>query len=581
MIGIFRKFFRFCGTQKRLFYQSLFLSLLHAIFEAIRIPAIAIVLSAMINSTMSAGTVWASLIIMLISIVGCICTRASSTMKQTVGGYTVATNKRVEIGERLKYMPMGYFNDNSLGDITSVTTNTAENLQDVATRVIMLTTQGLLTTFIMILVILIYDWRIGVLLLIGVALFLAINSLMQKKSNKLSPQKNKSDIKLVSAVLEYIQGISVIRSYNMDRQANQTVDRAIAENEAINFKMEKSFVPYMCSQSIVLKLFTVLMVFLSVCFYLGGTLPLLNCLLLVVASFLVYAQLDSAGSYSALLRTLDISMDRINTIFETPIMDGDGRKITPPARDIVGKDIVFHYESRTVIDHVSFRIPEKTTTAIVGPSGSGKTTLCNLMARFWDVNEGSITLGGTDVRAYTLDSLLANFSMVFQNVYLFRDTIANNIKFGKPDATMEEVMAAARKACCHDFILALPEGYETVVGESGATISGGERQRISIARALLKDAPIIILDEATANVDPENEALLQEAIAELTHGKTIIMIAHRLKTVQHADQILVMDQGRIIQRGTHDELIKEGGLYAEFIQMREKSVGWKLGGRPA
>ncbi|MCC8122568.1 MAG: ATP-binding cassette domain-containing protein, partial [Oscillospiraceae bacterium] len=243
--------------------------------------------------------------------------------------------------------------------------------------------------------------------------------------------------------------------------------------------------------------------------------------------------------------------------------------------------IVFHYESRTVIDHVSFRIPEKTTTAIVGPSGSGKTTLCNLMARFWDVNEGSITLGGTDVRAYTLDSLLANFSMVFQNVYLFRDTIANNIKFGKPDATMEEVMAAARKACCHDFILALPEGYETVVGESGATISGGERQRISIARALLKDAPIIILDEATANVDPENEALLQEAIAELTHGKTIIMIAHRLKTVQHADQILVMDQGRIIQRGTHDELIKEGGLYAEFIQMREKSVGWKLGGRPA
>ncbi|MCC8122749.1 MAG: ABC transporter ATP-binding protein, partial [Oscillospiraceae bacterium] len=345
MIGIFRKFFRFCGTQKRLFYQSLFLSLLHAIFEAIRIPAIAIVLSAMINSTMSAGTVWASLIIMLISIVGCICTRASSTMKQTVGGYTVATNKRVEIGERLKYMPMGYFNDNSLGDITSVTTNTAENLQDVATRVIMLTTQGLLTTFIMILVILIYDWRIGVLLLIGVALFLAINSLMQKKSNKLSPQKNKSDIKLVSAVLEYIQGISVIRSYNMDRQANQTVDRAIAENEAINFKMEKSFVPYMCSQSIVLKLFTVLMVFLSVCFYLGGTLPLLNCLLLVVASFLVYAQLDSAGSYSALLRTLDISMDRINTIFETPIMDGDGRKITPPARDIVGKDFLFHYQS--------------------------------------------------------------------------------------------------------------------------------------------------------------------------------------------------------------------------------------------
>ncbi|MCD7947905.1 MAG: ABC transporter ATP-binding protein/permease [Oscillospiraceae bacterium] len=581
MISIFRKFFRFCGDQRKLFYQSLFLSLLHAIFEAIRIPAIAIVLSAMISKTMSAGTVWATLIIMLISIVGCIFTRASSTMKQTVGGYTVATNKRVEIGERLKYMPMGYFNDNSLGDITSVTTNTAENLQDVATRVIMLTTQGLLTTFVIILVILIYDWRIGILLLIGVAAFLAINSRMQKKSNKLSPKKNKADITLVSAVLEYIQGISVIRAYNMDRQAGQTVDRAIEEHEKINFKMEKSFVPYMCVESAVLKLFAVLMVFLSVAFYLGGTLPLLNCLLLVVASFLVYAQLDSAGNYSALLRTLDISMDQINKIFENPVMDEDGRDICPEESDIAGKDILFHYESKTVIDHVSFDIPEKTTTAIVGPSGSGKTTLCNLMSRFWDVNEGCITLGGSDLREYKLDSLLTNFSMVFQNVYLFRDTIANNIKFGKPDATMEEVEAVARQACCHDFITALPEGYDTVIGESGSTISGGERQRISIARALLKNAPIIILDEATANVDPENEALLQEAIVALTHGKTIIMIAHRLKTVQHADQILVMDQGRIVQRGTHDELLKEGGLYAAFIQMREKSVGWKLGGRPA
>jgi ATP-binding cassette subfamily B protein IrtB len=581
MIGIFKKFFQFSGSQSRLFYQSLGLSLLHAVFEALRIPAIAVVLTAMIEGNVNARTVWVSLGIMLVSIAGCTMTRRSLTMKQTIGGYTVATNKRVEIGERLKYMPMGYFNDNSLGDITSVTTNTAETLQDVATRVIMLTTQGFLTTAMLTLAILLYDWRIGLLLVVGIAAFLGVNALMQKKSRRVSPLKTASDTRLVAAILEYVQGIGVVRSYNLDQEANKTIDRAIKENEGINVKLEKTFVPYTCLQSLVLKLFGIAMIFLSVALYVSGSMELMSCLLLVVSSFMVYAQLDSAGNYSALLRVLDLSMDKINKVFETPVMDVGGRSITPETGTIRGENVTFRYENKKVIDGVSFEIPEGTTTAIVGPSGSGKTTLCSLMARFWDVDGGRISLGGADVREYTLDSLLSNFSMVFQNVYLFNDTIANNIKFGKPGATMEEVEAAARKACCHDFISSLTDGYDTMIGEGGATISGGEKQRISIARALLKDAPVIILDEATANVDPENEALLQEAIAELTHGKTIIMIAHRLKTVQSADQILVLDQGKIIQRGTHQELIKAGGLYADFIHMREASIGWKLGGRMA
>lgn len=577
MIAIFKKFFQFSGSQSRLFYQSLGLSLLHAIFEALRIPAIAVVLTALIEGNTSMKTVWTALGIMLVSITGCTLTRRSLTMKQTIGGYTVATDKRVEIGERLKYMPMGYFNDNSIGDITSITTNTAENLQDVATRVIMLTTQGILSTAMFTLALLFYDWRIGLLLILGIAVFFGINALMQKKSHKVSPLKTSSDAKLVASVLEYVQGIGVVRSYNLDQEANKTVDRAIRENEEINVTLEKTFVPYTCLQSLVLKLFGIAMIFLSIVLYVNNSMELISCLLLVISSFMVYAQLESAGSYSSLLRVLNLSMDRINKVFETPVMDTDGKALIPRTYTIKGEHVTFRYENKKVIDDVSFEIPQGTTTAIVGPSGGGKTTLTNLMSRFWDVDSGHITLGGTDVREYTLDSLLANFSMVFQNVYLFNDTIANNIRFGKPDATMEEVETAAKKACCHDFISALPHGYDTMIGEGGATISGGEKQRISIARALLKDAPIIILDEATANVDPENETLLQEAIAELTQGKTIIMIAHRLKTVQGAHQILVLDQGKIIQRGTHQELMKAGGLYSDFINMRKKSIGWKLG----
>lgn len=580
MISIFKKFFKFSGSQCHLFYEALGLSLLHAVFEAMRIPAIAIVLTAIIENHISEQTIWLCLSILLVSIAGCTLTRSSLTIKQTIGGYTVATNKRIEIGERLKYMPMGYFNDNRLGDITSITTNTAENLQDVATRVIMLTTQGLLTTAMLTFVILLYDLRIGLFLLAGICVFFWINAELQKVSHKVSPLKTASDTRLISSVLEYIQGIAIVRAYNLAQEANKEVDQAIKENEEINIKLENNFVPYISLQSIVLKLFGVGMIFLSITLHLSGSMELINCMLLIIASFMVYAQLDTAGNYSALLRVLELSMDKINRVFETPLMDTNGQYIIPKNHNIKGESVTFSYESKKIIDNVSFEIPEGTTTAIVGPSGSGKTTIANLMARFWDVDAGRITLGGTDVRNYKLDSLLSNFSMVFQNVYLFNDTITNNIKFGKPNATMSEVKAAAQKACCHDFINNLTDGYNTIIGESGATISGGEKQRISIARALLKDAPIIILDEATANVDPENEALLQDAIAELTRGKTIIMIAHRLKTVQSADQILVIEQGKITQRGTHKELLREDGLYAEFISMREKSIGWKLGGRP-
>ncbi len=297
---------------------------------------------------------------------------------------------------------------------------------------------------------------------------------------------------------------------------------------------------------------------------------------MVISSFIVYASLETAGNYSALLRVVDMSVDRAQEILDAPQMDISGDEIIPASRDIEAKNVQFSYDKKKVIDGVSLNIPERTTTAIVGPSGGGKTTLVNLLARFWDVDKGTVTLGGRNVREYDMDSLMQNFSFVFQNVYLFRDTIANNIRFGRPDAPMEDVIAAAKKACCHDFIAALPDGYDTVIGEGGANLSGGERQRISIARAMMKDAPVIFLDEATANVDPENENELTKAIEALTREKTVIMIAHRLKTVEHADQILVVDHGKIVQRGTHDQLMAEDGIYKTFVGERREAASWKV-----
>ena len=303
---------------------------------------------------------------------------------------------------------------------------------------------------------------------------------------------------------------------------------------------------------------------------------LLNTVVMVIAAFILFGALDSAGSYSALLRNVDLNVSKAQSVLDMPTMDIDGRDITPTNYDIDVENVEFSYDKRKIIDGVSVHIPQKTTTAIVGPSGGGKTTLCHLIARFWDVDRGCVRLGGMNVKDYSMDSLMKNFSFVFQSVYLFQDTIANNIRFGQPDAPMEKVMEAAKKACCHDFIMALPDGYETIIGEGGANLSGGEKQRISIARAIMKDAPIIILDEATANVDPESEQELTAAIEALTKEKTIMMIAHRLKTVRHADNILVIDGGKIVQSGTHDELMHQGGIYRRFVESRELAVGWKV-----
>lgn len=577
MIQIFRRFFAFSGKENRhKFIRSIFLGVLKAIFEAMKIPAIAVTLHGVLSGDLTVQHILLSFGIMLLSVAGNAFANYRSTMLQCEAGYGTCADKRIEIAEHLKYLPMGYFNRNSLGYITSVATNSMEALADVATRVVMMVTQGILTTIFVVLMILLFDLRIGGIAVLGVLLYFAINSLLQKKSKTIAPLKDSSDRKLVEKVLEYVQGIAEVKAYNLTGKKSRALNEAIDENSAANTKVEMAFVPIMFLQNLTAKLLGVVVAIISVAFYLNGTMELLNAVVMILAAFILFGALDTAGNYSALLRNVDLYVGKAQAVLDMPTMDIDGKDIIPSSYDIDVENAEFSYDKRKIIDGVSIHIPQHTTTAIVGPSGGGKTTLCHLISRFWDVDKGCVKIGGVDVREYSMDSLMRNFSFVFQSVYLFQDTIANNIRFGQSDAPMEKVIEASRKACCHDFIMALPDGYDTVIGEGGASLSGGEKQRISIARAIMKDAPIIILDEATANVDPESEQELTAAIEALTKEKTILMIAHRLKTVRHADNILVIDKGRIAQSGTHEQLMEQGGIYRRFVESREQAVGWKV-----
>ena len=577
MLNILKKFFDFCTAEdRRKFYQSIYLGIIKSFIIALRIPAIGLVVMGLIEKNLSMQTFWLALAIMLVSTVLNVWITLKITMLQTEAGYHTCAQKRIEIAEHMRYLPMGYFNQNSLGKITSVTTNTLEGLSDVATRVVMMTVQGFLTTGLITILVFLYDWRVGLVLLVGLVLFLLPNTLMRWQVGKVSDDKYQADMDLVAVVLEYSQGIAEVKNYNLVNRSAKKLSKAIEGKSQLDTKMTLVTSPYIALQGIVTKLTGLFMGLFSIYFYLNGSMELLVTIMMIVSGFMIYENLDGVGSFSSLLRIVDLSVDMVNQVLAIQPMDIRGQDIEPKSSRIELRDVSFSYGNKKIIDQVSLTIPEKTTTALVGPSGSGKTTLCNLIARFWDVDQGSISLDGHDVREYSYDSLIRNFSFVFQSVYLFEDTIANNIRFGKPEASQEEVIEAAKKAACHDFILSLPDGYDTKIGEGGASLSGGERQRISIARAIIKDAPIIILDEATANVDPENEEALMQAIQALTRDKTIIMIAHRLKTVEHADQILVLDQARIVEQGKHQDLLAKQGIYSKFIQERKTATSWRI-----
>ena len=578
MLKIIRRVLRLSGNLSKRIWGSFICGFLESMFGLLPIAAVFLVLIELQNGQPITGQTWGIVIgliaggLILRMIFKYLVYRLQST-----AGFEFVARERIALGDRLRNVPMGFFHDNSVGDITATVTTDLNFLENYSMHILDKVTTGVLSMIVMAGCFLAFDWRIGLIFVAGILLSFPIYSHMQKKGKALSAKRQKIQSEAVAATLEYVQGISVVKSFNMCDKNLSDIEDAYESNAAASYGVERVFTPLNMTYSMVFRISACMIMLCAGILAVGGDLSFANLAVILIASFTIFNPIEVMGQMTTMIRTMDAALDRVERIKQAKKIDENGRDIPLDSFDIGFEHVSFAYENgNPILKDVSFSIPQGSMTAIVGPSGGGKTTITRLIARFWDVQEGSITIGGHDVKEFTCDSLLKNMSMVFQNVYLFHDTIENNIKFGCPDATHEQVVEAAKKACCHDFISALPQGYDTVIGEGGSTLSGGEKQRISIARAMLKDAPIILLDEATASVDPENEVHLQQAISALVKNKTLIVIAHRLSTIRDADQILVVDNGKIVEKGVHAELIQQKGIYQKFWNIRQKARNWKL-----
>ena len=490
--------------------------------------------------------------------------------------YQLTARDRLAVGDALKRVSLGYFQQISTGSILSSITTGLSTLENMGIRMIDNFIGGYLNFLVIFLGLAICSPVTALIALAAAALSFCFLLLISHYSRINAPAEAQANRDMTGAVLEYARGLSVVKSFGKSGASMDALTKAVQDSRRIHIRIEWGYLPGNALHLLALKCGSAGLAIAAALQCLRGEMNFSMTLMFVFFSFSIFANLEPISDSAHTLGVIDDAMNQLDALRAENFIDADGKEIPLEHHDIGFSHVDFGYDSRQVLKDVSFTIPEKTSAAIVGPSGSGKTTICSLLARFYDPQSGSISVGGHDLREFTCDSLLSNISMVFQNVYLFHDTIRANICFGRPGASEEEMIEAAKKARCHDFIMALPQGYDTVIGEGGGTLSGGERQRISIARAIMKNAPIIILDEATASIDPENEHLIQQAISELTRGKTIITIAHRLATIRNADQILVVDDGRIAEAGTHEELMQQEGIYRRFIEIREKAEGWKI-----
>lgn len=517
-----------------------------------------------------------TIVVLIITIFGKFIFSYLRAITQDSIAYEKTAKERTSLGNTFKRVSLGFFEKNNTGELTSAVTTDLSFMEMFAMKMVDIVVNGYINAIVMILCLLWFSIPVALVAGTGVLLSALFLFLLEKRSKKNAPYHQKAQDDMIESSIEYIKGLQVIKAFKQEGISINRVRKSYKDSKNINIKIEAEYIPFNCLHLFALKAASVGVVFVSCVQTLNGVMTLPVMLMISIFSFIIFNGIEIVNSAAHVLEIIDVTLDKLDRINKAKTIDESGKDIILKKFNIDFKNVSFSYGEKENIKNVTFNIPENSTTAIVGPSGSGKTTICNLIARFYDINSGSIKIGDVDIRNIKCDSLLSNISMVFQKVYLFNDSILNNIKFGNPSASIEEVIEAAKKACCHDFIMLLPNGYDTIIGEGGSTLSGGEKQRISIARAILKDSPIIILDEATASVDPENEHLIQKAIGELINGKTIITIAHRLATIENADQILVIDNGRLVQQGTHKELIGNKGIYKEFIDIRKNSEGWSI-----